>query len=196
MAKDMTKGNPGKTLFFFAVPMVLGNLFQQLYNIIDSIIVGNYVGADALAAVGASSSITFLFVAIATGLSIGSSVVISQYFGAKRYGEMKTAIQTVLLASFVIALCLMLVGIFGTDAILRFMQTPQKIFRCISLSENLFLRPCLSFPLQHADGIVQCDRGFKVPLGISGIVIRLQHRIGSVFCDKTEDGRSRSCTGH
>ena len=61
MAKDMTKGNPGKTLFFFAVPMVLGNLFQQLYNIIDSIIVGNYVGADALAAVGASSSITFLF---------------------------------------------------------------------------------------------------------------------------------------
>lgn len=101
MAKDMTKGNPGKTLFFFAVPMVLGNLFQQLYNIIDSIIVGNYVGADALAAVGASSSITFLFVAIATGLSISSSVVISQYFGAKRYGEMKTAIQTVLLASFV-----------------------------------------------------------------------------------------------
>lgn len=138
MAKDMTKGNPGKTLFFFAVPMVLGNLFQQLYNIIDSIIVGNYVGADALAAVGASSSITFLFVAIATGLSIGSSVVISQYFGAKRYGEMKTAIQTVLLASFVIALCLMLVGIFGTDAILRFMQTPQKIFSDASLYLKIY----------------------------------------------------------
>ena len=138
MAKDMTKGNPGKTLFFFAVPMVLGNLFQQLYNIIDSIIVGNYVGADALAAVGASASITFLFVAIATGLSIGSSVVISQYFGAKRYGEMKTAIQTVLLASFVIALCLMLVGIFGTDAILRFMQTPQKIFSDASLYLKIY----------------------------------------------------------
>ena len=138
MAKDMTKGNPGKTLFFFAVPMVLGNLFQQLYNIIDSIIVGNYVGADALEAVGASSSITFLFVAIATGLSIGSSVVISQYFGAKRYGEMKTAIQTVLLASFVIALCLMLVGIFGTDAILRFMQTPQKIFSDASLYLKIY----------------------------------------------------------
>ncbi len=189
MAKDMTKGNPGKTLFFFAVPMVLGNLFQQLYNIIDSIIVGNYVGADALAAVGASSSITFLFVAIATGLSIGSSVVISQYFGAKRYGEMKTAIQTVLLASFVIALCLMLVGIFGTDAILRFMQTPQKIFSDASLYLKIYF-------CGLADGIVQCDRGFKVPLGISGTVIRLQHRTGSVFCDKTEDGRSRSCTGH
>ena len=129
MAKDMTKGNPGKTLFFFAVPMVLGNLFQQLYNIIDSIIVGNYVGADALAAVGASSSITFLFVAIATGLSIGSSVVISQYFGAKRYGEMKTAIQTVLLASFVIALCLMLVGISGRTRSCGLCRPRRKSFQ-------------------------------------------------------------------
>ena len=155
------------------------------------------MGADALAAVGASASITFLFVAIATGLSIGSSVVISQYFGAKRYGEMKTAIQTVLLASFVIALCLMLVGIFGTDAILRFMQTPQKIFSDASLYLKIyFCGLVFLFPLQHADGIVQCDRGFKVPFGISGTVIRLQHRTGSVFCDKTEDGRSRSCTGH
>ena len=82
MAKDMTKGNPGKTLFFFAVPMVLGNLFQQLYNIIDSIIVGNYVGADALAAVGASSSIKFIIVEISNGLRIGSSDEIKKYFWA------------------------------------------------------------------------------------------------------------------
>ena len=79
MNKDMTVGKPGRTLFFFAVPMVLGNLFQQLYNIVDSMIVGNFVGSDALAAVGASASITFLFVAIATGMSVGSSVVISQF---------------------------------------------------------------------------------------------------------------------
>ena len=77
----MTQGNSMKLIFQFFLPILIGNLFQQLYNIIDSIIVGNYVGADALAAVGASASITFLFVAIATGLSIGSSVVISQYFG-------------------------------------------------------------------------------------------------------------------
>ena len=74
----MTQGNSMKLIFQFFLPILIGNLFQQLYNIIDSIIVGNYVGADALAAVGASASITFLFVAIATGLSIGSSVVISQ----------------------------------------------------------------------------------------------------------------------
>ena len=128
MAKDMTTGKPGRTLFFFAVPMVLGNLFQQFYNIVDSIIVGNYVGADALAAVGASASITFLFVAVATGLSIGSSVIISQYFGAKRLEEMKTAIQTILTAAAVIALCMMFIGVLGSDAILRFMSTPEGIF--------------------------------------------------------------------
>ena len=184
MAKDMTKGNPGKTLFFFAVPMVLGNLFQQLYNIIDSIIVGNYVGADALAAVGASSSITFLFVAIATGLSIGSSVVISQYFGAKRYGEMKTAIQTVLLASFVIALCLMLVGIFGTDAILRFMQTPQKIFSDASLYLKIYFCGLIFLFL------------YNMLTASFNAIFHLQHCPGSVFCDKAEDGRSRSSTGN
>lgn len=139
MAKDMTVGKPGWTLFFFAVPMVLGNLFQQFYNIIDSIIVGNYVGADALAAVGASASITFLFVAVATGLSIGSSVVISQYFGAKRFAEMRTAIQTVVTASVVISLALTFIGILGTDQILRFMQTPGGIFHDASLYLKIYL---------------------------------------------------------
>ena len=138
MEHELTKGPVMKTMLLFAVPMILGDLLQQCYNIADTLIVGRFLGADALAAVGASASITFLFVAIATGLSIGSSVVISQYFGAKRYGEMKTAIQTVLLASFVIALCLMLVGIFGTDAILRFMQTPQKIFSDASLYLKIY----------------------------------------------------------
>lgn len=139
MAKDMTVGKPGRTLFFFAVPMVLGNLFQQFYNIVDSIIVGNFVGADALAAVGASASITFLFVAVATGMSIGSSVIISQYFGAKRFAEMKTAIQTVQTAAAVIALFLMAVGILGTDGILRFMNTPKGIFRDASLYLKIYL---------------------------------------------------------
>lgn len=76
--KDMTVGRPAKTLFLFAVPMVLGNIFQQFYNIIDSMVVGNFVGADALAAVGASTSFCMLFIAVAIGAGIGSSVVISQ----------------------------------------------------------------------------------------------------------------------
>lgn len=128
-AQDMTVGSPGRKLFSFAVPMVVGNLFQQLYNIVDSVIVGKFVGSSALAAVGASTSITFLFVAIATGLSIGSSVVISQYFGAKRFGQMKTAIWTILISAFVLSFVLMLVGVFGSVPILRFMNTPGNILK-------------------------------------------------------------------
>lgn len=90
LTNDMSVGNPAKKLFFFAVPIVLGNLFQQLYNIIDSMVVGRFVGAQALAAVGASTAIVFLFVAVATGSSIGYSVVISQLFGAKDQDRMMT----------------------------------------------------------------------------------------------------------
>lgn len=128
MNKDMTVGKPGKTLFFFAVPMVLGNLFQQLYNIVDSMIVGNFVGSDALAAVGASASITFLFVAIATGMSVGSSVVISQFFGARQMGKVKTCIYTILLFAAVLSAALTVIGVGGSGAILRWMNTPDNVF--------------------------------------------------------------------
>lgn len=134
----MTKGSPGKTLFFFAVPMVLGNLFQQFYNIVDSIIVGNFVGADALAAVGASASITFLFVAVATGLSLGASVIISQYFGAGRMGEMKTSIYTVLLTALGVSLVLTFFGILSADGILKFMNTPENIFADASVYLKIY----------------------------------------------------------
>lgn len=128
-SQDMTTGSPGRKLFAFAVPMVVGNLFQQLYNIVDSIIVGKFIGPPALAAVGASTSITFLFVAVATGLSIGSSVVISQYFGARRYAQMKTAVSTILISAFVLSFVLMLVGVVASVPILRFMNTPGKVLK-------------------------------------------------------------------
>lgn len=138
MTKDMTVGTPGKTLFLFAVPMVLGNLFQQLYNIVDSIIVGNYVGADALAAVGASASITFLFIAVASGMSIGSSVVISQLFGAKKYARMKSAIYTILIAAFAVSALLTIIGVMGIHTILNFMSTPEKIFEDASVYLRIY----------------------------------------------------------
>jgi len=125
--RDMIKGDPAKALIYFAVPLVLGNLFQQLYNMIDSIIVGNFVGAEALAAVGASASITFLFVALATGMSIGSTVVISQYLGAKEYTKMKTAITTVIFTVLLISIILMSVGIALNQSILKLMNTPDNI---------------------------------------------------------------------
>ena len=89
MINDLTKGAPLKLMLLFSIPLLIGNIFQQFYNIIDSIIVGNAVGPNALAAVGASTSITMLFVMIAVGTGIGFSVVISQLFGAKQMEKMK-----------------------------------------------------------------------------------------------------------
>ena len=78
----MTEGNPLSTILLFAVPMILSNLFQQFYNVIDTIIVGKRLGTQALAAVGSASSITAVFVQLATGFALGGSIVIAQYFGA------------------------------------------------------------------------------------------------------------------
>lgn len=130
MIKDLTEGEPRKILWQFTLPMFISVVFQQLYNIADSIIVGNFAahGENALAAVGASYPITMIFMAIAMGCNIGCSVVISQLFGAKRYREMKTAVSTTLLASFTISVVLSIVGVALSPAMMRAIQTPENIF--------------------------------------------------------------------
>ena len=110
MKGSMTEGSPVKCMLAFAIPMILGNLFQQFYNLVDSMIVGKLVGADALAAVGASTAITMLFVMIAVGTGIGCSVVISQLFGAEKIEDMKTAISTALRSIVVFSLILSILG--------------------------------------------------------------------------------------
>ena len=85
MITDLTEGKPSKILWSFSIPMLLSVVFQQLYNIVDSIVAGKFVGAQALAAVGASYPITMIFMAIATGANVGAAVIISQLFGAKNF---------------------------------------------------------------------------------------------------------------
>lgn len=87
MIKDLTEGNPQKVLWQFTIPMFISVIFQQLYNIADSVIAGKFAGEDALAAVGASYPITMIFMAIAVGSNVGCAVVISQFFGAKEYNR-------------------------------------------------------------------------------------------------------------
>ena len=89
MTKDMTRGTPWKLIVQFALPIMAGNLLQQLYNTADTIIVGNFNGQQALSAVGSCASLTALFTALAIGFSIGAGVLISQYFGANRLGELR-----------------------------------------------------------------------------------------------------------
>lgn len=124
---DLTEGSPGKGLLLFALPMIIGNLFQQFYNMVDTIIVGKYVGEDALAAVGASYALTTVFVMIAIGGGTGASVVISQYLGAKEGGKMKTAVSTAIITFLGTSILLGLFGILANRQILAMLSTPDNI---------------------------------------------------------------------
>lgn len=128
MIQDLTVGDSQKTLIGYTVPMFISVVFQQLYNIADSMIAGKFAGEDALAAVGASYPITMIFMAVAVGSNIGCSVVISQLFGAKANEKLKTAVSTTLLTGFVLAAFLTIAGLVTTPAMMRMIQTPDNIF--------------------------------------------------------------------
>lgn len=118
---------PARSLFFFALPMIVGNLFQQFYNMADSIIVGNLVGEDALAAVGASYSFTTVFIMIAIGGGIGASVLTSQYLGAGHYREMKSSVYTFLITFAVFSTLLAILGFIVNPTVLWLLKTPDNI---------------------------------------------------------------------
>ena len=136
--QNMLTGSPAGTLFFFALPMILGNLFQQFYNMADSIIVGRYVGEDALAAVGASYSLTTVFIMIAIGGGMGASVLTSQYLGAGEYGKMKTSIYTALINFLTLSLLLALLGYFLNRNIMTALKTPENILESAVLYLQIY----------------------------------------------------------
>ena len=127
MNRDLTVGKPEKVLWAFCLPLFGSVFFQQLYNIADSLVAGKFIGENALAAVGNSYEITLIFIAFAFGCNIGCSVIVSQLFGAREYGTMKTAVYTALLASGVLCAALMVFGLAGSTALLRLIRTPDEI---------------------------------------------------------------------
>ena len=128
MNKDLTVGNPQTVLWKFCMPLFGSIIFQQLYNIADSLVAGKFVGENALAAVGNSYEITLIFIAFAFGCNMGCSVVVSNLFGAKKYKEMKTAVYTACIFSGFVCILLMLIGILGSDMLLRLIRTPEEVF--------------------------------------------------------------------
>ncbi len=124
---DLITQKPGKALFMFALPMIIGNMFQQFYNMADSIIVGQLVGEDALAAVGASYSFTTVFIMIAIGGGIGASVLTSQYLGAGKLKEMKSSVYTFLITFAVLSTLLATLGLIVNPFVLRLLKTPENI---------------------------------------------------------------------
>ncbi|NLV19788.1 MAG: MATE family efflux transporter [Bacteroidetes bacterium] len=125
--QDLTNGHEGKLIFRFAAPMLIGNIFQQLFNVVDSVVVGNFIGKEALAAVGASFPIIFMLISLIIGLVMGITVVISQYFGAKDYVRVKRAIDTMYIYTFFAGIIATTAGLLLTVPLLRLLDTPQEI---------------------------------------------------------------------
>lgn len=165
MIKDLTLGQPRKVLWRFSIPMFISVIFQQLYNIADSVIAGKFAGEDALAAVGASYPITMIFMAIAVGSNIGCSVVISQLFGAKVYGKMKTAILTTLLSSAVLSIALTAAGLAGSVGLMKLINTPENIFADGALYLRIYIGGFLFLFLYNiANGIFTSLGDSRTPL--------------------------------
>lgn len=125
--KDLTNGNEGKLIFYFALPMLIGNIFQQLYNTVDSIIVGQTLGDNALAAVGASFPVIFLLISLIFGVTMGSTILISQFYGAKDFEKLKRTIDTTYIFLFFGSIGITLVGLVISGPILSLLNTPSEI---------------------------------------------------------------------
>ncbi len=125
--RDLTTGSVGKNILRFAMPMLLGNLFQQLYTFVDQIIVGRYLGKEALAAVGASFPVIFTLIALIIGIATGGTIVISQFFGAKNFTKVKRAIDTIFIVMGICAVIMTVVGISFSEEIFRLMKLPEEL---------------------------------------------------------------------
>ena len=139
MNKDLTVGKPEIVLWKFCLPLFGSIVFQQLYNIADSLVAGKFIGENALAAVGNSYEITLIFIAFAFGCNISCSVLVSQFFGAKKYKDMKVAVYTTMISSAVLCAVLMLFGILGCRELLTLIHTPDEIFKDSKLYLDIYL---------------------------------------------------------
>ena len=181
MNRDLTVGNPGTVLRRFCLPLFGSVIFQQLYNIADSLVAGKFIGESALAAVGNSYEITLLFIAFAFGCNIGCSVVVSQLFGGRAYGEMKTAVTTTLIAAGALCLALMAGGLLGSRALLELIRTPEEVMDASRL--YLYLGAALPVLLQYRHGHLLGPGGLQDALPLPGPVLHSQHRGGHPVCD-------------
>lgn len=128
MAKDMTIGSPAKQILYFSIPLLIGNLFQQFYNMADTFIVGRTLGSNALAAVGCTGGLTFLLQGFATGTTAGISIVTAQRFGAQDEEGVKRSFAVSCLISILVTIVLTIFGLLATGPLLRILRTPAEIF--------------------------------------------------------------------
>jgi putative MATE family efflux protein len=163
--KNLTEGNSGSLIFKFAIPMLIGNVFQQMYSIVDSIIVGRYLGKQALAAVGASFPLIFMLISFMVGVAMGTTIIISQYFGAKDMKMVKRSIDTMYIFLFFSAIIVTILGITLSGPIFRLINLPEDVIPQAMIFFNVYLVGTVFFFGFH--GISSVLRGLgdsKTPL--------------------------------
>lgn len=164
-SNTLTEGSIAKKLILFAIPMFLGNLFQQLYNTADSLIVGNFLGSTSLAAVTSTGSLIFLIVGFFNGTAMGAGVVISRFFGAKDFDKVRKAIHTDIAFGIVCGLVMTIVGVLFAPQILALMGTPEEVFSQAVWYIRVYFLGSLSFVLYNVCmGILQAVGDSKHPL--------------------------------
>lgn len=163
--KDLTKGKESSLILKFALPMLFGNVFQQLYNVVDSIIVGNFIGKEALAAVGASFPLIFAFLSLIIGIASGSTIVISQYFGAKEIEKVKRTIDTLFIFLFFASIVISIVGIIFSEDIFKFLKLPEEVIPQAKIYFNIFIGGVIvSFGFNGTSAILRGLGDSKTPL--------------------------------
>ena len=161
----MTEGVIWKQLLLFALPLLLGNLFQQFYNTVDSIVVGNYIGANALASVGASTPIVNLMVGMFTGLGTGAGVVIAQFFGAKDHKGVHDGVHTTIALCIVSGLVMAVVGVALSPTILRLLDTPAEIMEgSVTYLQIYFMGVMALMIYNMGSGILRAVGDSRTPL--------------------------------
>lgn len=162
---DMTEGVIWKQLVAFALPLLIGNLFQQLYNTVDSIVVGNFVSTQALAAVGSVTPIINMLIGFFSGLATGAGVVISQYFGAHNGEMVHKSVHTTILMTIVLGIAFTFIGIAMAPAMLRFMSTPDDVMASSSEYLRIYFGGVIGLMLYNiASGILRAVGDSKRPL--------------------------------
>lgn len=165
MINDMTKGNPLRIFIFFSIPLLIGNVFQQLYSMVDTIIVGRFVGVDALAAVGSTGSMFFLVNGMILGLTSGFGVLVAQKFGAKDDIGVKKAVASNIILTLISTLLMTIVALLLKDPLLRIMNTPENIFDNANIYITIIFSGIITQALYNmAAGILRALGDSKTPL--------------------------------
>ncbi|MDX9696401.1 MAG: MATE family efflux transporter [Bacteroidales bacterium] len=163
--KDLTEGKESSIILKFAMPMLLGNVFQQLYNVVDSIVVGQFIGKEALAAVGASFPIIFAFLSLLIGIATGSTIVIAQYFGAKDIEKVKRTINTLFVFLIIASIIVSIVSIYFSEDLFRLLKLPEEIMPQAKLYFNIFMGGIIvSFGFNGISAILRGLGDSKTPL--------------------------------